>query len=64
MTDITLCAANVKSCCPLAPLCYRATATAGEWHQSWTAEGRPGEACPLFVPNQLCIGRKEPKERT
>jgi hypothetical protein len=56
MPDITLCASNVKSECPLAPFCYRATATPNEVWQSWTAEGRPGVKCHLFMPNEMCKG--------
>jgi hypothetical protein len=53
MPDISLCL--WKDTCPLAPLCYRATATPSELGQSYFADGKPGEKCRYFMPNGRCV---------
>jgi len=51
MSDISLCL--WAKTCPLAPLCYRATAEPDEWHQSWFAPTEkprnPGDECRYFL---------------
>jgi len=46
--DISLCL--WKKECPLAPLCYRATAEPDEVNQSYFAPDRPGENCRYYIP--------------
>ena len=48
MPDISLCL--WRKTCPLAPLCYRATAEPGELGQSYIAPDEVGKDCQYFMP--------------
>jgi len=51
MTDLSMCCSNVAKDCPLAPYCYRATATPDEVRQSYFSPSEFGDTCRYFIPN-------------